>query len=168
MELLLQDQEEAAMPSAVCFEKLLEQMFPHVDPPSLLLWNHLKNNHEITQGKHLHGIQQTTSSEAQESQEEDRKGWNNSNSSKTRSETGTPWCGITSICIHMYNHSLVVFSFHYSAGGSQISHPSDLHRARHSVCSEAKYYKERAKEPVRHGMRMTYSFLSLSICLCPI
>lgn len=34
----------------------------------------------------------------------------------------------------MYNHSLVVFSFRYSAGGSQISHPLDLCQARHSVC----------------------------------
>lgn len=34
----------------------------------------------------------------------------------------------------MYNHSLVVFSFRYSAGGSQISHPSDLCQARRSAC----------------------------------
>lgn len=73
MGLFLQDQEEAAMPSAVCFEKLLEYIFPCADPPSLLLRSHLKNNHEITQGKHLHGIQQTTSSEAQESQERRRE-----------------------------------------------------------------------------------------------
>lgn len=73
MGFFLQDQKEAAMPSAVCFEKLLEQMFPCVDPASLLLRNHLKNNHEITWGKHLHGIQQTTSSEAQESQERRRE-----------------------------------------------------------------------------------------------
>lgn len=42
-------------------------------PPSLLLGNHLKNNHEITWGKHLRGIQKTTTSEAQESQERRRE-----------------------------------------------------------------------------------------------